>query len=234
MNDLIPRFTWGEGGAAYFHGVLVDRRYVDIGGHVYEIAALKDAADLLQLWDYGQRFVEKDVAPYGMELWPGAVILATHLSEAEPGRGRSAVDLGCGLGLLAIVATRLGWDVTATDNDDDALRFSRYNAGLNGIQVARFETLDWHRPPEKRRFDRVLGGDVLYQVSDHEPILRCVESLLADNGEALFADPHRGAADRFPTLAENAGFAVEVLSGVAQMTPDRRIDGRIFRLTRPG
>jgi ribosomal protein L11 methyltransferase len=48
----------------------------------------------------------------------------------------SFVDLGCGSGVLAIVAARLGWQrVLALDYDPAALRATEANARLNGVGV---------------------------------------------------------------------------------------------------
>jgi ribosomal protein L11 methyltransferase len=52
------------------------------------------------------------------------------------------VDLGCGSGVLAITAARLGWGpVVALDNDPASVAAARSNAALNGvsIEVQRFD-----------------------------------------------------------------------------------------------
>ncbi len=54
--------------------------------------------------------------------------------ELEPGGG--FVDLGCGSGVLAIVAARLGWSpVVALDNDVAAVAAASSNAAVNGVAV---------------------------------------------------------------------------------------------------
>jgi ribosomal protein L11 methyltransferase len=46
------------------------------------------------------------------------------------------VDLGCGSGVLAIAAARLGWrPVLAVDNDPAAIEAARANAATNGVEV---------------------------------------------------------------------------------------------------
>jgi ribosomal protein L11 methyltransferase len=56
------------------------------------------------------------------------------LAEDEP--TGSFVDLGCGSGVLAIVAARLGWaPVTALDNDSAAVAATVANARANGVEV---------------------------------------------------------------------------------------------------
>lgn len=60
--------------------------------------------------------------------------------------GNSVVDYGCGSGILAIAAARLGATrVDGVDIDPQAVTASRYNARRNGIQ-ARFSGADDARP----------------------------------------------------------------------------------------
>jgi ribosomal protein L11 methyltransferase len=54
----------------------------------------------------------------------------------------SFADVGCGSGVLAIVAAKLGWDpVTALDIERESVEATRLNAAANGVSV------------EARRFD---------------------------------------------------------------------------------
>lgn len=64
-------------------------------------------------------------------------------AESTPRRGR-VIDAGCGSGILALSAVRLGWtDVSGFDNDPEAVRVSEENAALNDLAGAvRFSTAD--------------------------------------------------------------------------------------------
>jgi ribosomal protein L11 methyltransferase len=49
---------------------------------------------------------------------------------------RSVLDMGCGSGILAIGAKRLGFtDVSGFDNDPDCIRVSQENAAINGVCI---------------------------------------------------------------------------------------------------
>ncbi len=64
--------------------------------------------------------------------------------------GGSFLDLGCGSGVLAIAAARLGYaPVHAADNDPAAVAAARANAGANGVdvEVARVELREGPIPP---------------------------------------------------------------------------------------
>jgi ribosomal protein L11 methyltransferase len=61
-------------------------------------------------------------------------------------RGR-LVDVGCGSGVIAIAAARLGFSpVTAVDSDEDAIEATRRNAASNGVTVDA-RTLDVSAEP---------------------------------------------------------------------------------------
>lgn len=64
------------------------------------------------------------------------------LLDLEP--GGALLDLGCGSGVLAIAAAKLGWDpVRGVDHDPLALEATRHNARANGVavEVARHDLL---------------------------------------------------------------------------------------------
>ena len=68
------------------------------------------------------------------------------LVELEP-RG-SFVDLGCGSGVLAIAAAKLGFaPVTAVDNELAAVQATNENAERNGVTLDRVERWDLRRDP---------------------------------------------------------------------------------------
>ncbi|MHC4696443.1 MAG: class I SAM-dependent methyltransferase [Planctomycetota bacterium] len=224
---------WRDG-EAFFRGLRVDHGTVDVGGRAFEIARLQDAADLLDDPDFAKLFVEDDIAPYGVELWPAAIMLAEHVVADDAPPGSEAIELGTGLGLVSIAAAAKGWRVLATDHDATSLRFAAYNAAINDVRIERFELLDWNNPPDQHRYKRVLAADVLYQLIDHAPILNCVDRLLARDGLAVIADPNRGVADRFESTAREVGFHVDIRRTSAPRSNGEQVGGRIFTLRRAG
>ncbi|MBI1826740.1 MAG: 50S ribosomal protein L11 methyltransferase [Planctomycetes bacterium] len=224
-------FEWKDG-LRLFRGLAVEEHVIPIAGRDFRVASMRDAAGLLDDPEYGKRFVELDVAPYGLELWPAAGMLTEFILKSEPGQGRRVLDLGCGLALVSMAAKLAGWHVSAADNDETALRFAKYNCDLNGISPDEFTVLDWHNPPDEIRYERIFGADILYQRVDHQPILTCVGKLLAVGGIALLADPCRSVAERVPELARASGFCVETIGCTGFSCTGQAIKGRIFKLTR--
>lgn len=235
----------GRGSADESHALDADGRYrgldvilhrVEAGGESIELFGLRDAADLLDEADFGARFLEEDVAPYGMELWPAATMLARYVaarshSIADSGPKKRMLEIGAGLGLISILAARLGWDVTASDHEPASLAFARRNAAHNGVSL-QVTHLDWHKPPTGLRFPVIVASDVLYELRDHAGLISCLKTCLSPDGEAWIADPNRGVADRFETLAVSHGFGVKVESSRAINRGGEPVAGRIFVLRR--
>ncbi len=70
----------------------------------------------------------------------------------------SVLDIGTGTGVLAILATRFSSRVTATDVNERALSFARFNAALNGVEGVEFVAGDALAPVHGRRFARILAN----------------------------------------------------------------------------
>jgi ribosomal protein L11 methyltransferase len=76
--------------------------------------------------------VERGASGFGSGSHPTTQMSLGLLLELEPGGG--AIDLGCGVGTLAIAAAKLGWDpVSGLDRDEQAVDEARANAERNGI-----------------------------------------------------------------------------------------------------
>lgn len=83
----------------------------------------------------------------------GCLELLVHLAGGSGRRGRlgSLADLGCGSGVLAIAAAKLGFEpVAAVDADLAALEATERNARANGVVLARVERVNLRddAPPE--------------------------------------------------------------------------------------
>lgn len=69
--------------------------------------------------------------------------------------GETVLDYGCGSGILAVAAARLGAGaVTGVDIDEQALGAAQHNAGRNGVTIALMHS----KQPLDARFDRVVAN----------------------------------------------------------------------------
>ncbi len=232
-ETLKPDAILWHNGVPTFRGLPLEVRTVHVAGMSLRIVAMVDATQLLDQPDCAKRFLDADVAPYGVELWPAAIMLAEYIARLE-NPPRCVLEIGCGLGLVSIVAARLGWSIVAGDHEPSALVFARHNGQLTGDNPVRFIEFDWRHPPAGLTFDCILGADILYQLTNHAPILDCLDRLLEPDGIALISDPSRGVADHFPAAAQAAGFYVETVRASAEGPSGRFLEGRIFRVYRPG
>ena len=161
--------------------------------HTFSILKPANSDDLIREED----FVKDERLPYWADVWPSSIILAGKLMELE-GDGKSALELGCGVGLSTLAATSAGFDVLSTDYYEDALDVTRANVFRNLGTLARTRLVDWrHLPTDLGKFDLVFASDVLYEKEYAELLPVLLRGLLAPGGMALIADPGRIAAPVF-------------------------------------
>ena len=142
-------------------------------------------------------FVKDERLPYWADVWPSSIVLAGKLLELE-GHGKTALELGCGVGLSTLAATSAGFDVLSTDYYEDALDVTRANVFRNLGTIARTRLVDWrHLPVDLGTYDLVFASDVLYEKEYAELLPVLLRGLLAPGGMALIADPGRIAAPVF-------------------------------------
>jgi predicted nicotinamide N-methyase len=135
------------------------------------------------------------LVPYWSVLWRSGVALGRELSGRRLD-GLRIVELGCGMALPSLAASRRGATVLATDADQQALELLSANARRNGLDVATAQ-FDWARPetlPTGAPFDLVLAADVLYERASVAQLLALLPRLAP---RVLLADPGRPAADAF-------------------------------------
>src|SRR6185295_10916368 len=121
--------------------------------------------------------LERDLCPYFGVVWPAARALAEELARrGEALAGKTVLELGCGLALPALVAVKLGARVTATDLHPDVPAFLARNLALNELAPDALEylELDWRTCDLARRFDYVVGSDILYEAGHPAPVARAL------------------------------------------------------------
>ncbi|RKU10977.1 hypothetical protein C6501_13345 [Candidatus Poribacteria bacterium] len=148
--------------------------------------------------------------PYWIYLWESAIALARHVSEKrEVFTDQHILEIGCGFGLAGIAASQAGAKVVFTDFEHDALLFAKHNAQLNSVDSATFVQMDWSAPCFHCKFDVILASDVIYEEQNWQPILCLLQSLLIDDGIAIFSEPNRKNADGFFECIRENGFDFE-------------------------
>lgn len=199
-----------------------------IGAQEVTLTHPANADDLISEKDY----VEDERLPYWADVWPAARILATHLA-ARQGHGRRLLELGCGAGLVATVATRSGYEVTATDYYEDSLEFTRLNVAANTGIWPETRLVNWRKlPTDLGRFDAVVGSDLLYEKEYGVLVARAIDVTLGAHGEAIIADPGRIAARDFLEEAARRGLRLSSHERLPFVEGEIRQKIDLYRLTR--
>ena len=122
----------------------------------------------------------------------------------RPLEDRTALDVGCGAGLLAEPLARLGAHVTGIDAAPELIEAARTNAGQSGLAIryvaGEVATLD-------ERFDLVSALEVVEHVADPAAFVSTLAERLAPQGLLIMSTPARTAWSRLLTitLAEGTG-----------------------------
>ena len=131
-----------------------------------------------------------------------------HWSLDEHGRrpleGRTALDVGCGAGLLAEPLARLGARVTAIDAAPELVAAARAHSAGQGLEIdyraAAVEDIEG-------RFDLVVSLEVIEHVADPRAFVGALASRLAPGGLLILSTPNRTQWSKLLTitLAEGSG-----------------------------
>jgi ribosomal protein L11 methyltransferase len=110
--------------------------------------------------------------------------------ELEP--GGPFADLGCGSGVLAVLAAKLGWSpVVALDNDEKAVAATLTNAEVNGVELdARTADLMTEPPPTAPTVVANIPAPVHLEIAarlDEPPRILVAAALRIDNVDPVVA-----------------------------------------------
>lgn len=121
----------------------------------------------------------------------------------RPLEGKTALDVGCGAGLLAEPLARLGAKVTAIDPATDLIAAARDHADGQGLQidyrVSAVEDIEG-------RFDLITSMEVIEHTADPHQFLNALADRLASNGLLILSTPNATAWSRLITITLAEGF----------------------------
>jgi predicted nicotinamide N-methyase len=191
-------------------------RDLELAGRTIELLMPANADELISESDFDR----DERLPYWADLWPSARILAEELAVMRL-KGQRVLELGCGLGVVAIGAVLGGGDVTATDYYEEATLFAALNVANATGKAITARMVNWiELPKDLGKFDVVLASDVLYEHRYAEMMADAIAATLVRGGEAIVADPGRIALQGFLDECTERGLVYE---------PDPRpfVDGEI-------
>ncbi|XP_062383217.1 protein-lysine methyltransferase METTL21E-like [Sardina pilchardus] len=154
---------------------------------------------------------------YGAMLWPSAIVLCHFLDchrETYDLMDKNIIELGAGTGLVTVVTSLLGAQVTSTDLPD-ILGNLQYNVNRNTRGRCRHPPhvteLTWGKDIEKRfprascNFDYIMAADVVYAHPFLNELMETFDHLCQDHTVILWAmrfrlDPENSFVGRFQKL----------------------------------
>ncbi|MBW2203506.1 MAG: methyltransferase domain-containing protein [Deltaproteobacteria bacterium] len=145
--------------------------------------------------------------PLWSKIWEASIILSDYLSGMPVDSEKRFLEIGCGMGVVGVVASRFGHRVTMTEYNPDALSFAKANAsaakanasanlsaGDAGLEITE---LDWENPRLEGLFDYIIGSEVIYKEKDYQSILKLFETFLKPSGEIILAEGVRKTSMEF-------------------------------------
>ncbi|MBS1958137.1 MAG: methyltransferase domain-containing protein [Bdellovibrionales bacterium] len=195
-----------------------------IGGFPIHLHSLKDMDKALDeiCAKYDPTTPEEEdrllnLCPYFGVVWPSARALATFMSERKSQfTKKRGIEVGCGLGLPAILGAKIGAQMVATDFHPDVKLWVEKNAALNDVKIQYVEW-DWTEdrtamrtspddPIQFGTYDFVLASDVLYERRHPEELAQALARLVSPTGSIYLSDPGRAYLDRALGALEYLGF----------------------------
>lgn len=181
--------------------------------------------------------------PYWAEIWPSGVALAGAILEhPERIRDRRVLELGCGVGITAAIATEQGAHLTVTDYAPEAVLLARITTlAHTGREPDEARQVNWRSSSiaelhANGTYEVILAADLLYERRDIEPLLAAVDLLLDPDGALWLAEPGRKPAAVFLQALEARGWSLEtqVWEGPWPDPEDDQVTVRTHWLRRPG
>jgi len=118
--------------------------------------------------------------------------------------GKTALDVGCGAGLLAEPLARLGAKVTGIDASPEVISVARDHSAATGLEID-YRAGDIQQLGGK--FDLITCMEVIEHVADPAAFIRALARRLAANGLLIMSTPNATGLSKFLmiTIGEGLG-----------------------------
>ena len=199
---------------------------IAVAGRRYDLLRPRCIDDLISEED----FALDERIPYWADCWPSARVLAEHVAR-QPGRGRSFLELGCGIGLVSLVAADVGFSVLASDYYADALEFTAANAQRHALRRVDTRLVDWRKlPNDLGTFDVVAASDVLYELPQAALVAAAMARTLSPGSLGLLSDPGRRAAGPFIEACAKQGLTAVCIEQTLTVDANSQLTVSVFEI----
>jgi predicted nicotinamide N-methyase len=175
-----------------------------------------------QLFDFlhqtNQESLLEQLCPYFGTLWPSGCALSEWIlseNELKSFKNQRTLELGSGLALPSLLASKLGAKCSVTDFHPEVPKFLEKNCTLNGIETLKYFNLNWQEPHLEPgvfgELDWIFASDVLYE-SHHPKILAdTIQKYRSPHTRVVVTDPGRPYLQSFAGEMENhMGYAPKI------------------------
>ena len=131
---------------------------------------------------------------------------AGDVRDARPLAGRSALDVGCGAGLLCEPLARLGAEVTGVDAAPENTAAAAIHAERSGLDI-RYMAGEL-AAQNIGTFDLVTAMEVIEHVADKHAFVRELAARLAEGGLMVLSTPNRTVRSRALMIGAAEGFGL--------------------------
>ena len=135
--------------------------------------------------------------------------------------GKTALDVGCGAGLLAEPLRRLGARVTGIDASPEVIAVARDHSTTVGLEI-NYRTGDVQQL--EGQFDLITCMEVIEHVADPAAFIRALANRLAANGLRIMSTPNATGLSKFLMITVGEGLG-RIPKGTHDfdkfITPDR-------------
>jgi predicted nicotinamide N-methyase len=177
---------------------------------LYQITNIDEVFDALITSEKNNPALIDERIPYWTELWPSAIALSEFIIENSLLlNDKKVIEIGAGLALPSLVASRFCDYITTTDYIQDALHFAQRNSELNKIENIKFDLLDWRNIRDDHpKYDVILASDIAYEKRFFADLPTALLSLMHEDSIAILTEPNRLFAKPFID-ALHKNFAIE-------------------------
>ena len=120
-----------------------------------------------------------------------------------PLSGKTALDVGCGAGLLTEPLARLGAEVTGIDAAPEVIKVAREHASAMGLAID-YRTSDVLEI--EGRFDLITAMEVIEHVAEPAAFVNALAQRLSENGLLVMSTPNATSWSRLMMITIGEGF----------------------------
>lgn len=202
---------------------------------ILQIADMEAYIDHLEAVSSDQKGVE---LPFWAKIWPTSILLSYYIQKLPQSTPGPLLEIGAGVGVCGLFAAKHGFEVTISDNNEDALLFSQINILKNDLSSkARVALLDFTRDVLPTRFPYIFGSEVLYQEASYQLLVNFLNRHIShtQTAEIVLAKNYTLSAKNFFHLAQQDFHISEKVIGYKEDTTSSKASSekhlsQIYRL----